>query len=286
MKLKLTKPVAFFDLETTGLSVSKDRIVEIGIIKVNPDQSEESLTMKLNPEMKISQESIDIHGISDEDIKDCPTFKDTAEKIKTFIGDADLAGYNSNKFDIPMLLEEFSRVNVEFDMKNRKCVDVQNIFHKKEQRTLAAAYKFYCNKEIENAHSAEADIIATYEVLKSQLDKYDDLENDISFLAEFSQNNKNKLLDFAGRLAINKKGEPIYNFGKHKDKTIKDVFIKEPSYHAWMLNNDFPFYTKQVLKEVIDKLKIEKKEYQAKKAVKEEQKLVNKLDQLKNKFGN
>jgi len=286
MKLKLTNPVAFFDLETTGLSVSKDRIVEIGIIKINPDQSEESLTMKLNPEMKISQESIDIHGISDEDIKDCPTFKDAAEKIKNFIGDADLAGYNSNKFDIPMLLEEFSRVNMEFEMKNRKCVDVQNIFHKKEQRTLAAAYKFYCNKEIENAHSAEADIIATYEVLKSQLDKYDDLENDISFLAEFSQNNKNKLLDFAGRIAVNKKGEPIYNFGKHKDKTIKEVFIKEPSYHAWMLNNDFPFYTKKILKEIIDKLKIEKKEYQAKKAVKEERKMVNKLDQLKNKFGN
>lgn len=285
MKLKLTKPVAFFDLETTGLSVSKDRIVEIGIIKVNPDQSEESLTMKLNPEMKISKESIEIHGISDEAIKDCPTFKDSAEKILNFIGNADLAGYNSNKFDIPMLLEEFSRVGVDFEMEGRKCVDVQNIFHKKEQRTLVAAYKFYCNKDIENAHSAEADIIATYEVLKAQLDKYPDLENDINYLAEFSQNSKNKLLDFAGRLAVNKDGVPIYNFGKHKDKTIKEIFIKEPGYHAWMINNDFPHYTKKILKEITDKLKLEKREYQAKKVVKEKEKMSNKLNQLKNKFG-
>jgi DNA polymerase-3 subunit epsilon len=284
MKLKLTKPVAFFDLETTGLSVSKDRIVEIGIIKINPDQSEEKLTMRLNPEMKISEESIGIHGISDQDIKESPTFKESAQRILKFIDNADLAGYNSNKFDIPMLLEEFTRVGIDFDMTNRKCVDVQNIFHKKEQRTLAAAYQFYCSKDIENAHSAEADIIATYEVLKSQLDKYPDLENDINFLAEFSQNSKNKLLDFAGRLAQNKDGVPIYNFGKHKDKTVKEVYLKEPGYHGWMLNNDFPHFTKKVLKEITDKIKEENKILQENKTVKEKQKLTNKIDLLKNKF--
>jgi len=284
MKLNLKKPVAFFDIESTGLSVSNDRIVEIGIIKVNPDQSEESLTMRLNPQMKISKESEEIHGISQNDIKDCPTFEEASNKILNFIGDADLAGYNSNKFDIPMLLEEFTRAGLDFDMSIRKAIDVQNIFHKKEQRTLVAAYKFYCDKDIENAHSAEADIIATYEVLKAQLDKYPDLENDMDFLAEFSQNSKNKLLDFAGRLAINKEGIPIYNFGKHKDKTIKEVFIKEPGYHAWMLNNDFPHYTKKVLKEITDKLKAEKREIQAKKKIQEKEKLANKLDLLKNKF--
>ena len=284
MKLNLTKSIAFFDIESTGLSTSKDRIVEIGIIKVNPDQSEESLTMRLNPEMTISKESVEIHGITQDDIKDAPTFKDASEKILNFIGESDLAGYNSNKFDIPMLMEEFSRVGIEFDMSVRKAIDVQNIFHKKEQRTLVAAYKFYCDKDIENAHSAEADIIATYEVLKAQLDKYPDLENNMDFLAEFSQNNKNKLLDFAGRLAVNKAGVPIYNFGKHKDQTIKDIFKKEPGYHAWMLNNDFPSYTKQILKKITDELKVERRAQQQKKVANEKQQLTNKLDQLKNKF--
>ncbi|MGV6861730.1 MAG: exonuclease domain-containing protein [Putridiphycobacter sp.] len=286
MKLNLKKPVVFFDIESTGLSVSKDRIVELGLIKVNPDQSEETLTLRINPEMPISKESEEIHGISLEDLKDAPTFKDVAERIVKFIDDADLAGYNSNKFDVPMLLEEFSRVGVDFKMSNRKAIDVQNIFHKKEQRTLAAAYQFYCDKEIENAHSAEADIRATYEVLKAQLDRYPDLENDMDYLAEFSQNSKHKLLDFAGRLAINKNGEPIYNFGKHKDKTIQDVFNQEPGYHAWMLNNDFPFYTKKVLKEITDKLKEKKQAQKAKKKVDEAKKMESKLDQLKHKFGN
>lgn len=286
MKLNLKKPVVFFDIESTGLSVSKDRIVEFGLIKINPDQSEESLTLRINPEMKISKESEEIHGISIDDLKDAPTFKDVAPRIIEFIGEADLAGYNSNKFDIPLLLEEFTRVGVDFDMSVRKAIDVQNIFHKKEQRTLAAAYKFYCNQEIENAHSADADIKATYEVLKAQLDKYPDLENDMDFLAEYSQNSKNKLLDFAGRLAVNKDGEPIYNFGKHKDKTIKDVFFKEPGYHSWMLNNDFPHFTKKILKDITDKLKIEKQQLKEKRKVQEEKKLANKLDALKNKFGN
>ncbi len=286
MKLNLKKPVVFFDIESTGLSVSKDRIVELGLIKINPDQSEETLTLRINPEMEISKESQEIHGISNEDLKDAPTFKEVAPRILEFIGDADLAGYNSNKFDIPMLLDEFTRVGVDFDMSRRKAIDVQNIFHKKEQRTLAAAYKFYCDKEIENAHSADADITATYEVLKAQLDKYPDLENDMDFLAEYSQNSKNKLLDFAGRLAVNKEGEPIYNFGKHKNKTIKEVFEKEPGYHAWMLNNDFAHYTKKVLKEITDKLKAEKQALKQKRKEQEEQKLANKLDALKNKFGN
>lgn len=286
MKLNLKKPVVFFDIESTGLSVSKDRIVELGLIKINPDQSEETLTLRINPEMEISKESQEIHGISNEDLKDAPTFKEVAPRILEFIGNADLAGYNSNKFDIPMLLEEFTRVGVDFDMSVRKAIDVQNIFHKKEQRTLAAAYKFYCNKEIENAHSADADITATYEVLKAQLDKYPDLENDMDFLAEFSQNSKNKLLDFAGRLAVNKDGEPIYNFGKHKDKTIKEIFDKEPGYHAWMLNNDFPHYTKKILKEITDKLKAEKQALKVKRKAQEEQKIANKLEALKNKFGN
>ena len=262
MKLNLKKPVVFFDIESTGLSVSNDRIVEIGLIKINPDQSEETLTMRINPEMEISEESQNIHGISNEDLKDAPTFKDVAQKILDFIGDADLAGYNSNT------------------------IDVQNIFHKKEQRTLAAAYKFYCDKDIENAHSAEADITATYEVLKAQLEKYPDLENDMDFLAEYSQNSKNKLLDFAGRLALNKDGEPIYNFGKHKDKTIKEVFKKEPGYHAWMLNNDFAHYTKKILKEITDRLKSERQAAKVKKNEDEQKKIANKLDQLKNKFGN
>jgi DNA polymerase-3 subunit epsilon len=286
MKLNLKKPVVFFDIESTGLSVSKDRIVELGLIKINPDQSEESLTLRINPEMEISKESEEIHGISLDDLKDAPTFKEVAHRILDFIGEADLAGYNSNKFDIPMLLEEFTRVGVDFDMNVRKAIDVQNIFHKKEQRTLAAAYKFYCNQEIENAHSADADIKATYEVLKAQLDKYPDLKNDMDFLAEYSQNSKNKLLDFAGRLALNKDGQPIYNFGKHKDKTIKEVFTKEPSYHAWMLNNDFAHYTKKVLKEITDKLKVEKQQEKVKRKAQEEKKLANKLNALKNKFGN
>lgn len=279
MKLNLKKPIVFFDLETTGLSVSSDRIIEIGMIKVSPDGTEETYTSRINPEMKISAESSEITGITDEDVKDEKTFAQLANEIKSFIGEADLAGYNSNKFDVPMLLEEFARVGEEFEMNNRKAVDVQNIFHKKEQRTLEAAYQFYCDKSIENAHSAEADIIATYEVLKAQLDRYNDLENDIEFLADFSQNSKNKLLDFAGRIALNEDGEAIYNFGKNKGKTVKEVLKNEPGYHVWMLKNDFPHYTKKVLSQVVDDIRKE-----AKGEKKDEAKYEDKLNQLKNKF--
>ena len=260
MNLNLKKSIVFFDLEATGLNVTKDRIVEIGIIKINPDGSEERLVQLINPEISIPQEVIDIHGITNDKVLNEPNFKTFSAELINFIGEADLAGYNSNKFDIPLLLEEFVRAGANFSMDDRACVDVQNIFHKMEKRTLEAAYQFYCQKSIENAHSAEADIIATYEVLKAQLDRYSDLENDISFLAEFSQNSKNKVADFSGRLAYNKDNELIYNFGKHQNKTIADVLKKEPGYHSWMLNNDFPHYTKKVLREAIGKIQKAKKE--------------------------
>ena len=282
MNLNLTKSIAFFDLEATGLNVSADRIVEIGIIKINPDGSEEKLTQRVNPEIKIPAETTAIHGISDEDIADAPTFKALAKSVSDFIGDADLAGYNSNKFDIPMLLEEFVRAGIDFPMEGRRCVDVQNIFHKMEKRTLEAAYQFYCEKELKNAHSAEADIIATYEVLKAQLDKYGDLENDMDFLADFSQNSKHKVLDFTGRIALNENDEPIYNFGKHRNKTIQSILKSEPGYHAWMLNNDFPHYTKKVLREIVNKLNKANPPKPKKKQKPEN--FEDKLNQLKNKF--
>jgi len=237
MNLNLKKPIVFFDLEATGLNITKDRIVEIGIIKVSPDGSEERLVQVINPLIDIPQEVVDIHGITNEMVSDKPTFKDFSEELIAFIGEADLAGYNSNKFDVPLLLEEFVRAGADFSMENRKCVDVQNIFHKMEKRTLEAAYQFYCQKSIENAHSAEADIVATYEVLKAQLEKYSELENDIEFLADFSVYSKNKIADFSGRLAYNKEGEVIYNFGKHQNKTVAEILQREPGYHSWMINN-------------------------------------------------
>ncbi|MBB2144729.1 DNA polymerase III subunit epsilon [Pedobacter sp. LMG 31464] len=261
MKLNLKRPLAFFDLEATGINVGADRIVEIAVLKAMPDGSELILTKRINPEMPIPLVTSLIHGIYDEDIKDAETFKQAAKEIATFIGDADLAGYNSNKFDIPMLLEEFLRVGVDFDMSDRKFVDVQNIFHQMEQRTLKAAYKFYCEKDIINAHSAEADIRATYEVLLSQLDKYQDVEfedkqgnkskpvqNDVDALHSFT--NMNKVVDFAGRMVYNEKGEETINFGKHKGKTVEQVFDTEPSYYAWMKQGDFPLYTKKKLEEI------------------------------------
>lgn len=260
MELNLAKAIVFFDLEATGLNVTKDRIVEIGIIKINTDNTEERLVQLINPEIAIPQEVIDIHGITNDMVKDQPTFKAFAPTLLAFIGNADLAGYNSNKYDIPLLLEEFVRAEADFSMTDRNCIDVQNIFHKMEKRTLEAAYQFYCNKTIENAHSAEADIVATYEVLKAQLDKYTDLENNMSFLAEFSQNSKNKVADFSGRLAYNKEGELIYNFGKHANKTVALVLKKEPGYHSWMLNNDFPHYTKKVLREAVAAIKAKSKD--------------------------
>lgn len=284
MNLNLNKPIAFFDLETTGLSISKDKIVEIAILKVNPDQTEEVLVKRVNPTIPISEESISIHGITNEDVKDCETFAEIAQNVKDFIGDADLAGYNSNRFDIPFLLEELLNSDVELDMENRRFIDVQTIFHKMEQRTLEAAYKFYCGKEIVNAHSAEADTRATYEVLKGQLDKYSEIENDMDFLFEFTQTGKNRKIDFVGRLAVNDDNEIIYNFGKHSGKTLKEVYEKEPGYHRWILDNDFPLITKSILSKNVEVLIQEDREKRAKRKEAKANEMANKLDQLKNKF--
>lgn len=245
MQLNLTKPICFFDLETTGISITNDRIVEISILKVFPDGKEESKTWLVNPEMVIPQEVIEIHGISNEDVADKPTFKALAKEIYNMIKDSDLGGYNSNRFDIPLLAEEMLRADIDFDMKGRLAVDVQTIFHKMEQRTLTAAYKFYCDKNLEGAHSAAADTKATYEVLKSQIERYDEVENDTKFLAEFSS--RKKFADFAGYLVYNKNGAECFSFGKHKGKLVTEVLEKEPGYFGWLLNADFPLYTKKVL---------------------------------------
>ena len=225
MNISLKRPLAIFDLETTGLNITQDRIVEIAVIKANPDGTEEHFIKRVNPEMPIPNETSLIHGIYEADIINEPTFAQIANELVAFIGDADLAGYNSNKFDIPVLSEELLRVGNQFDVSNRKFIDVQNIFHKMEQRTLSAAYLFYCDKKIENAHNALADTAATWEVLKAQVEKYESIENNIDFLSEFSKAGNFNLLDFAGRLAINDDGEAVYNFGKNKGKTIKDISI-------------------------------------------------------------
>lgn len=261
MKLNLRRPLAFFDLEATGVNVGTDRIVEIAILKAMPDGSEETKSLRINPEIPIPLASSIIHGIYDADIAQAPTFKEVAPSIAEFLGDADLAGFNSNKFDIPMLLEEFLRAGIDFDMSARKFVDVQNIFHQMEQRTLKAAYKFYCGQDIVNAHSAEADIRATYEVFLAQLDRYKDVSfedkqgnvstpivNDIDALHQFT--NLNNPVDFAGRMIYNENGEEVINFGKHKGKTVESIFDTEPSYYAWMKQGDFPLYTKKKLDEI------------------------------------
>lgn len=245
MGLELKKPIVFFDLETTGVDVAKDRIVEISILKLHPGGKKEVKTRRVNPQMPIPPSSSEVHGIYDEDVKDEPTFKAMAKSLATFIGNSDLAGFNSNKFDVPLLVEEFLRVGVDFDVENRSLVDVQNIFHKMEQRTLVAAYKFYCDKDLTNAHSAEADNLATYEVLEAQLEKYDELENDVNFLSDFSRRNHN--VDLMGRIVMNEENVEVFNFGKHKGRPVTDVLEKEPSYYKWMMNGDFPLYTKKIL---------------------------------------
>ncbi|MDB5115790.1 MAG: polymerase subunit epsilon [Mucilaginibacter sp.] len=261
MKLNLKRPLAFFDLEATGINIGADRIVEISVIKLHPDGSEEVKTWRINPEMPIPIESSLIHGIYDEHIKEEPTFKEVAPLVAEFMDNSDLAGFNSNKFDIPMLMEEFLRVGVLFDLDNRHFVDVQNIFHQMEQRTLKAAYQFYCQKEIINAHSAEADTRATMEVLLAQIEKYENREwedkkgnrsipvvNHVEGLHKFT--NLNRPVDFAGRMAFNENGEEVFNFGKHKGKRVEDVFNMEPSYYSWMMQGDFPLYTKRKLEEI------------------------------------
>lgn len=273
--------MAIFDLETTGLNITSDRIVEIAIIKVYPDGKEEHFCKRVNPQMPIPNETSEIHGIYDADVINEPTFDQIAASVVEFIGDADLAGYNSNKFDIPVLAEELMRAGSDFDISQRKFVDVQNIFHKMEQRTLAAAYQFYCKKTIENAHNALHDAQATWDVLKAQITHYKELSNDVSFLSEFSKQGNYNLLDFAGRLALNEKNEGIYNFGKHKGKTIKAVSVIEPGYYGWMLDADFPLYTKKCLRREMDKIKQEREQQ---KKDNDEGDIKSKLDALKTKF--
>ena len=248
MKLNLKRPLVFFDLETTGVDTAKDRIVEISMVKIMPDGEEIIRTRRINPQMPIPASATEIHGITDEDVKDAPTFAQIAKSLAQFIEGCDFGGFNSNRFDLPVLVEEFLRAGVDVDFKRCKFIDVQNIFHKMEQRTLVAAYKFYCEKDLTNAHSAEADTYATYEVLKAQLDRYPELQNDVAALAEFSS--RGESADYAGRILYNEKGEEVFGFGKYKGRRVADVFAEEASYYSWMMNGDFPLYTKKLITEI------------------------------------
>ena len=258
MELNLTRPLAFFDLETTGIKVATDRIVEICIHRINTDGSTKTKTLRINPEVPIPPEVTAIHGITDEDVKDAPKFREVAHDLAHFFENCDLAGFNSNHFDIPLLVEEFLRSGVDFELKGRRFVDVQNIFHKMEPRNLIAAYKFYCDKDLVNAHSAEADTIATFEILKAQLDRYNEtafkdrkgnvtipVVNDVKSLSEFSHASKNA--DLIGHIVYNDKNEEIFNFGKHKGKLVAEVFKNEPSYYDWIMKSEFPLSTKKVV---------------------------------------
>lgn len=246
MQLNLIRPIIFFDLETTGTSVTADRIVEISLIKVFPDGHTEEKTRRINPERHIPEESTAIHHITDEDVKDAPTFRQIAKSLHELFEDSDIAGFNSNKFDVPLLIEEFGRVGLSFDVSGRNFVDVQGIFHKMEQRTLVAAYRFYCGKELTDAHSASADTRATYEVLLSQLDRYPELKNDVEALAEFSSGGRN--VDLAGRMVYDDNHEPIFNFGKNKGRKVKDIVRYEPGFIQWIMQGDFPKETKDQLR--------------------------------------
>ena len=248
MKLQLQKPICFFDLETTGTNITKDRIVEIAILKVFPNGNKESYTWRVNPEIPIPKEASDVHKITDEMVKNEPTFKELAPKVYALLKDSDLAGFNSNRFDIPLLAEELLRVGIDFDLKTNSAIDVQTIFHKKEKRTLEAAYRFYCDKDLTDAHSALADTEATYEVLEAQLEKYDDLQTDIKFLSEFSSHRS--FADFAGFIGYDKDENEVFLFGKHKGVKVIDILEKEPGYFGWILNADFPLYTKKVLRKI------------------------------------
>lgn len=242
MSLKLTRPIIFFDLETTGVNITQDRIVEISIIKVMPNGEEIEKTRRINPEMPIPAEATAVHGITDEDVKDCPTFRQVAKDLAAHFTGCDIAGFNSNKFDIPMLDQELRRAGVKFDFSKARFIDVQAIFHKKEQRNLVAAYRFYCDKELEGAHSANADTRATYEVLLAQLQKYDDLPSDVQGLADFACHNRN--IDLIGRLVRDDNGQAIINFGKYKGKPAAEVLKTDPGYYSWIMQGDFPENTK------------------------------------------
>lgn len=268
MELQLTKPIIFFDLETTGINIATDRIVEISILKIYPNGNKESKTWLVNPEMEIPKEASDIHGITNEKVVAEPTFKELAPQISKIIAGCDLAGFNSNRFDIPLLAEEMLRAKINFDMKDRKSIDVQVIFHKKEERTLSAGYQFYCGKSMENAHSAEADTNATYEILKAQLDKYSDLENNIDFLNSYSTHIKRA--DFAGFILYDDDGDEIFSFGKYKGKKASDVLKEDKGYFSWIENADFPLYTKKIMKDIRDRELFNKQELT--------------IEDLKNKF--
>ena len=249
MQLKLDRPIVFFDLETTGVDIVNDRIVEICLLKVFPNGNQESKVMRINPTIHIPEEASAVHGIYDADVADCPTFKEVAEEVYAFIRGCDLGGFNSNHFDIPMLVEEFLRNGINIDLRNTRCVDVQNIYHKLERRTLIAAYKFYCHKDLENAHSALADTEATYEVLCAQLDHYpEELQNDIDFLTEYSRRNRN--VDFAGRIVYDDKNVEVFSFGKYKGMPVAEVLRRDPGYYSWIQQGDFALNTKQVLTEI------------------------------------
>ena len=248
MKLNLKNPIVFFDLETTGTNIVADRIVEISYLKISPNGTEESKTMRINPEMHIPEQATAVHGITDDDVKNCPTFKAVANDIAGAIKGCDLGGFNSNRFDIPLLAEEFLRAGIDIDLKRHKFVDVQVIFHKMEQRTLSAAYKFYCGKNLEDAHTAAADTAATYEVLKAQLDRYPELQNDIDFLSKFTCFNRN--VDFVGAIVYNDKDEEVFNIGNYKGQRVADVLQRDPGYYGWMMNADFSQYTKKVLTQI------------------------------------
>ena len=277
MRLNLTKPLCFFDLETTGIQITKDRIVQIAVVKLSTDGTQQKCNYLVNPGISIPKEISEIHGITDEMVRECPTLDAYAEEIIAFFGDADLAGYNSNKFDIPFLVEEFYRVGTPFPMENRSFVDVQNIFHKMEQRTLAAAYQFYCGKTMENAHNALYDAEVTMEVFVSQMDKYPTLPSDVAPLSDFTRNSPLGMVDFAGRLACNAKNEVMYNFGKHKGKTVEEILKIEPGYYGWMLEADFPFQTKDCLRVEVARIKGNREKGKT-------QELQSKLDSLATKF--
>ena len=258
MNLKLEKPIVFFDLETTGINIGTDKIVEISILKVFPNGNKESKTWLVNPEIEIPKNASDIHGITNEKVVTEPTFKELASKVSEMIAGCDLAGFNSNRFDIPLLAEELMRAGIDFDMNDRKAIDVQVIFHKKEQRTLSAGYQFYCGKELEGAHGAEADTNATYEILLAQLDKYEDIENSVEALSEYSSHTKRA--DFAGFILFNEEDKEVFSFGKYKNRTVEEVFKENPGYNNWMQNADFPLYTKKVLREIKERMSAPKKQ--------------------------
>lgn len=284
MNIQLTSPLAIFDLETTGINITQDRIIEIAILKIQPDGTKETYEKRVNPEVEMTEENMAIHGISNDDLKGCPTFKEIAPEVEAFIAGCDFGGFNSNKFDVPLLVEEMLRVNPKFDISDRQFIDVQNIFHKMEKRTLEAAYQFYCEKELINAHSALADAEATWEVLNAQISRYDDLKSDVDFLSDFSLAHDNKRADFAGRLTHNDQGKLTYNFGKHRGKTVEEINKAEPGYYGWMMSADFPLHTKQCLKKEMNRIKAANRKRREERQQKEEQKFENKLNQLKNKF--